>query len=204
MAREPESGAKGEVAERPERVVYPEDLALDLFDGALPSVSLRQRALLFEAYFTQRLGKDLPRTSRSEPAFPAIRIDRQLFRELLEGDYPIWARMLDESPDAWTEWFVIDSAEDPASVLLSMPIEDPAVGEQSLGFLSRFSDHPQGRMLIPVCRELASACQALHRRWKARPLPFVRFDRHLEEFVNRRTRLLQLQELVARSPANGS
>ncbi|CAB4243580.1 conserved protein of unknown function [Methylacidimicrobium sp. AP8] len=198
MARNPNEGAEGETAERPERVVYPEDLALDLLGGGTPSVSLQQRALLFEAYFAQRLGGDLPRTSRSEPAFPAIVVDRTFFRELLEGEYPIWARMLDESPDAWAEWFVVDSARDPGSVLLSMPIEDPSVGEHSLCFLSRSSDHPQGRLLIPVCRELASACQALHRRWKGRPVPFVRFDRLPAGFVNRRTRLLQLQALAGR------
>lgn len=198
MARKQGKEEEKETAERPEQVVYPEDLALDLFDGVLRPVSLRQRALLFEAYFTQRLGEDLPCTSKLEPAFPAIVIDRQFFRDLLEGEYPIWARMLDESPDSWTEWFVIDSAADPASVLLSMPIEDPAIGGHSLAFLTRFSDHPQGRLLIPVCRELSSTCQALHRRWKERSLPFVRFDRIPEGFVNRRTRLLQVQELSVR------
>ncbi|MDD4933759.1 MAG: hypothetical protein PHO89_09885 [Methylacidiphilaceae bacterium] len=187
-----------EVPESPERVVYPEDLSWDFFDGIQPSVSLRQRALLFEAYYTQRLGPDLPRTDRSEPAFPAIVVDRSFFCGLLDGPYPIWARMLDESPDAWSEWFVIDSAADPSSVLLSMPIEDPSIGEHSLGFLSHFADHPQGRLLIPVCRDLSAACQALHRRWQARHLPYVRFDRLSEGFVNRRTRILQAQEPSAR------
>lgn len=198
MAHERYEEGRSERAEQAERIVYPEDLALDWFDGVPPSLSLRQRALLFEAYFTQRLGADLPRTPKSEPAFPAIVVDRQFFCQLLEGEYPIWARMLDESPDAWAEWFVIDSAADPSSILLSMPIEDPAVGEHSLRFLTRFSEHPQGRLLIPVCQELASACQALHRRWKARILPFVRFDRLPEGFVNRRTRLRQVQESLTR------
>ncbi|MDD2675991.1 MAG: hypothetical protein PHP75_00770 [Methylacidiphilaceae bacterium] len=189
---------RNEVPESPERVVYSEDLSWDFFDGIPPSVSLRQRALLFEAYFTQRLGPDLPQTSQSEPAFPAIIVDRPFFCELLDGPYPIWARMLDESPDSWSEWFVIDSAVNPSSVLLSMPIEDPSIGEHSLGFLSRFADHPQGRLLLPVCRELAAACQALHRRWQERPLPYVRFDRLPEGFVNRRTHLVQAQKYSVR------
>lgn len=187
-----------EIPESPERVVYSEDLGLNLFDGLRPSFSLRQRALLFEGYFAQRLGADLPRTNRSEPAFPAIVVERQLFRELLEGAYPIWARMLDESPDAWSEWFVIDSVADPSCVLLSMPIEDPAIGEHSLAFLSRFADHPQGRFLLPACRDLAAACRSLHLCWCERRLPFVRFERLPEGFVNRRTRLLQVREFSAR------
>ncbi len=198
MANEPDRKSGDSMEESPERVVYPEDLALDLFGEIPQAVSLRQRALLFEAYFSQRLGEDLPRTGASEPAFPAVLVDRQFFRELLEGAYPIWARMLDESPDAWAEWFVIDSAADPAAVLLSMPIEDGAIGEHSLNFLARFLDHPQGRQLVPVCRELAAACRALHLRWRERPLPFVRFDRLPEGFVNRRTRLVQVQEFSAR------
>ncbi|VVM06223.1 hypothetical protein MAMC_00998 [Methylacidimicrobium cyclopophantes] len=198
MPREPANESKRELPESPSRIVYPEDLAMDLFNGGQQPVSLRQRALLFEAYFVQRLGEDLPRTSKMEPAFPAIVVDRRFFCELLGGSYPIWARMLDESPDAWSEWFVIDSAADPESVLLSMPIEDAAVGEHSLDFLARFANHPQGELLFPVCRRLAAVCQALHRRWRERSVPFIRFDRLPKEFVNRRTRLLQVQESSVR------
>ncbi|TFE66183.1 hypothetical protein A7Q10_02290 [Methylacidiphilum caldifontis] len=172
------------------KIVFPEDLSLNHNDYGPEdqSFSLSYRSLLFEAYFYQRLGKDLPRSADNEPAFPAIIVERDFFLSLIEGDYPLWAQMYDEAPEAWEEWFVIDNPKKPGSIMLSMPIEEKEIGIHSIKFIQK-CDHPLKEELLDCCKKLQESCVLLHSSWEKRDFRFVSFERLPKDFTNKRFRL---------------
>ncbi|ACD83223.1 hypothetical protein [Candidatus Methylacidiphilum infernorum] len=187
IAHEPEEKEESDLS----KIVYPEDLGTPFPDYSEDrSSSLSLKALLFEAYFFQRLGKEIPKNRDNEPVFPAIIVERSFFLSLLEGEYPLWAQMYDEAPEAWEEWFIIDNPKKPGSVILSMPIDQKGVGIHSLDFIQR-CHHPMKEELLECCKKLKESCNALYSLWEKRKFRFVSFERLPKGFVNRRHRLQQ-------------
>ncbi|TFE67988.1 hypothetical protein A7Q09_07730 [Methylacidiphilum sp. Yel] len=174
------------------KIVFPEDLGIH-FNEELESSPLSLRAILFEAYFYQRLGKEIPRNSNNEPSFPAIVIDRNFFLSLLDGEYPLWSQMYDEAPEAWEEWFIIDNPKKPGTVILSMPIEKKEIGNHSIEFI-KSSLHPLKNELLECCKKLSASCQLLYSIWEKRNFRFVVFNKLPKDFVNKKFRLEQIDK----------
>lgn len=186
---QPKSSVLEEEETDPARIVYPEDLAIATSREANQPEAMSRRALLFRAYFLQRLGAQMPKSPRGEELFPALVLERHEFVELLWGPYPVWAQMWDEDPKCWEEWFLVDSQKDPKLVILALTIEEPDVGQRTLSFLQRLSPNRVVRKLLRCTELLANRARELHRVWQSRPYRFVRCRIVPPDFVNRRTRL---------------
>jgi hypothetical protein len=112
-----------------------------------------------EVYFTQRLGPHFDEV-------PVILISRKAFKRLLSGENALLAEMFAADPEALKDLYFSFSKDRNHSVIMSVSIEHPNVGESAIRFIEEHKRTEEHEEWLKRVREVSEESRALRLIWQ--------------------------------------